>query len=67
MSSPRPKSPRTPVLPKKEDKEESIWDKLGTIGRKKGIKKGAYSVSLRIFEAFVWFVWDETRITSSVT
>lgn len=46
MSSPRPKSPRTPVLPKKEDKEESIWDKLGTIGRKKGIKKGIYGVTL---------------------
>lgn len=40
MSSPRPKSPRTPVLPKKEDKEESFWDKFGTIGRKKRIKEG---------------------------
>ncbi|XP_045541926.1 beta-parvin-like [Papilio machaon] len=39
MSSPRPKSPRTPVLPKKEDKEESFWDKIGTIGRKKRIKE----------------------------
>lgn len=39
MSSPRPKSPRTPVLPKKEEKE-SFWDKIGTIGRKKGIKEG---------------------------
>ncbi|XP_053623616.1 beta-parvin [Plodia interpunctella] len=39
MSSPRPKSPRTPVLSKKDEKEESIWDKLGTIGRKKRIKE----------------------------
>ncbi|GBP11187.1 Beta-parvin [Eumeta japonica] len=39
MSSPRPKSPRTPVLPKKDDKEESIWDKLGTMGRKKRFKE----------------------------
>lgn len=42
MSSPRPKSPRTPVLPKKEDKEESFWDKIGTIGRKKRIKEGKH-------------------------
>lgn len=39
MSSPRPKSPRTPVLAKKDDKEESFWDKIGTIGRKKRIKE----------------------------
>lgn len=44
MSSPRPKSPRTPVLPKKEDKEESFWDKIGTIGRKKRIKEGMFNV-----------------------
>lgn len=40
MSSPRPKSPRTPVLLKKDDKDESFWDKIGTIGRKKRIKEG---------------------------
>lgn len=45
MSSPRPKSPRTPVLPKKEDKEESFWDKIGTIGRKKRIKEGENNYS----------------------
>lgn len=44
MSSPRPKSPRTPVLPKKEDKGESFWDKIGTIGRKKGIKEGRNAI-----------------------
>ncbi|XP_070158972.1 beta-parvin isoform X2 [Polyergus mexicanus] len=38
MASPRPKSPRTPIT-KKEDKEESFWDKIGTLGRKKRIKE----------------------------
>jgi hypothetical protein len=40
MASPRPKSPRTPVSTKKEEKEESFWDKIGTLGRKKRIKEG---------------------------
>jgi parvin len=40
MSSPsRPKSPHG-VAPKKDDKEESFWDKIGTLGRKKKIKEG---------------------------
>ncbi|XP_011299439.1 beta-parvin isoform X2 [Fopius arisanus] len=39
MASPRPKSPRTPLSVKKEDKEESFWDKIGTLGRKKRIKE----------------------------
>lgn len=38
MATARPKSPR-PVVAKSE-KEESIWDKLGTLGRKKRIKEG---------------------------
>lgn len=38
MASPRSKSPR-PVIGK-NDKEESIWDKIGTLGRKKRIKEG---------------------------
>ncbi|KAK7590396.1 hypothetical protein V9T40_002009 [Parthenolecanium corni] len=39
MSVPRPKSPR-PVPPSlKEDKEETIWEKIGTLGRKKRIKE----------------------------
>ncbi|KZS01232.1 Paralyzed arrest AT two-FolD protein 6, partial [Daphnia magna] len=39
MSSPsRPKSPHG-VAPKKDDKEESFWDKIGTLGRKKKIKE----------------------------
>lgn len=43
MSVPRPKSPR-PVPPSlKEDKEETIWDKIGTLGRKKRIKEGKES------------------------
>lgn len=37
MASPRPKSPR-PVI-SKNDKEESFWDKIGTLGRKKRIKE----------------------------
>ncbi|KAF3420596.1 hypothetical protein E2986_11226 [Frieseomelitta varia] len=40
MSSPRPKSPRPPVSSKKDEKEESFWDKIGTLGRKKRIKEG---------------------------
>lgn len=40
MSSPsRPKSPHTGT-PKKDDREESFWDKIGTLGRKKKIKEG---------------------------
>lgn len=38
MASPRPKSPR-PVVGNKNDKEESFWDKIGTLGRKKRIKE----------------------------
>ncbi len=37
MASPRPKSPRTP---NRSEKEESFWDKIGTLGRKKRIKEG---------------------------
>ncbi|CAH0546723.1 unnamed protein product [Brassicogethes aeneus] len=37
MATSRPKSPR-PNVPKVE-KDESIWDKLGTLGRKKKIKE----------------------------
>lgn len=33
----RPKSPRTP---NSAQKEESFWDKIGTLGRKKRIKEG---------------------------
>uniref|UniRef100_A0A6M2DNH8 Putative alpha-parvin n=1 Tax=Xenopsylla cheopis TaxID=163159 RepID=A0A6M2DNH8_XENCH len=36
MSSPRP---RTPNSAKKEDKEETFWDKIGTLGRRKRIKE----------------------------
>ncbi|XP_058790600.1 beta-parvin isoform X1 [Phymastichus coffea] len=40
MASPRPQSPRpAPISAKKEDKEESFWDKIGTLGRKKRIKE----------------------------
>ena len=39
MAVNRSKSP-IPTTPKKDDKEESIWDKLGTLGRKKKIKEG---------------------------
>lgn len=40
MASPRPKSPRNPVSGKNADKDESFWDKFGTLGRKKRIKEG---------------------------
>lgn len=44
MAFPRPKSPRpAPISAKKEDKEESFWDKIGTLGRKKRIKEGKFS------------------------
>lgn len=39
MATLRPKSPKPATLPKPE-KEESIWDKIGTLGRKKRIKEG---------------------------
>lgn len=34
----RPKSPGPPSA--RSDKEESFWDKIGTLGRKKRIKEG---------------------------
>ncbi|KAJ8956974.1 hypothetical protein NQ318_012138 [Aromia moschata] len=37
MATARPKSPRTVAI--KGEKDESIWDKLGTLGRKKRIKE----------------------------
>ena len=41
MASPRPKSPRPPVTSaRKDEKEESFWEKIGTLGRKKRIKEG---------------------------
>lgn len=43
MASPRPKSPR-PVVGNKNDKEESFWDKIGTLGRKKRIKEGKQEI-----------------------
>ena len=42
MASPRPKSPKTPNSAKKEDANESFWDKIGTLGRKKKAKEGNY-------------------------
>jgi len=39
MASPRPKSPRPPVAARKDEKEESFWEKIGTLGRKKRIKE----------------------------
>lgn len=38
MATLRPKSPK-PIIAKNE-KEESFWDKIGTLGRKKRIKEG---------------------------
>lgn len=40
MAVPRPKSPRPVPSPLKEEKEETFWDKIGTLGRKKRIKEG---------------------------
>jgi hypothetical protein len=50
----RPKSPRPPVSAKKDDKDESFWDKIGTLGRKKRIKEGKISIALKIH--FVPFI-----------
>lgn len=38
MATIRPKSPRPVAI--KGDKDESIWDKIGTLGRKKRIREG---------------------------
>lgn len=41
MASPaRPKSPRSPGFLRSHEKEESFWEKIGTLGRKKRIKEG---------------------------
>ena len=39
MATQRPKSPK-PATPKKDAGNESIWEKIGTLGRKKKIKEG---------------------------
>lgn len=39
MATTRPKSPR-PNTPRKDEANESFWDKIGTLGRKKKIKEG---------------------------
>ncbi|CAH1155593.1 unnamed protein product [Phaedon cochleariae] len=39
MATLRPKSPAPRPVPVKGEKDESIWDKLGTLGRKKRIKE----------------------------
>ena len=40
MAVPRPKSPRLVPSPLKEEKEETLWERIGTLGRKKKIKEG---------------------------
>lgn len=52
MAAPRPKSPGPRGPSKKDDKEESFWEKIGTLGRKKGIKKGMHYFKLL---RFLWF------------
>lgn len=54
MATLRPKSPK-PAVPKQE-KDESIWDKIGTLGRKKRIKEGTHK-----YEEIA----QETRLFSS--
>lgn len=41
MATLRPKSPRPVAV--SGQKEESIWDKIGTLGRKKRVKEGKYN------------------------
>ena len=41
MASTRPKSPGTPAS-RNNSKDESIWEKIGTLGRKKKIQQGDY-------------------------
>lgn len=61
MSVPRPKSPR-PVPPSlKEDKEETIWEKIGTLGRKKRIKEG------KDFQYFIFVSKNVTITNNSVS
>jgi len=40
MASLRPKSPRPGNVSGRPEKEESFWEKIGTLGRKKRIKEG---------------------------
>lgn len=42
----RPKSPSANTPSKKDDRDESFWDKIGTLGRKKKIKEGKLSAML---------------------
>jgi parvin len=45
MAVPRPKSPRPIPLSLKEEKDETFWDKIGTITRRKrerAAKEGKY-------------------------
>lgn len=42
----RSKSPRPGQSAKQPDKEESFWDKIGTLGRKKRFKEGRHLLLL---------------------
>lgn len=53
MATIRPKSPRPIAI--KGDKDESIWDKIGTLGRKKRIREGKISVLIILKIIFDYF------------
>lgn len=55
MAAPaRPKSPKSPGFARNDEKEESFWNKIGTLGRKKRIKEGRMKVT-RFFGLFDLF------------
>lgn len=47
MASPRPKSPGPPLSANKTDKQDTFWEKIGTIGRRKKIKEGQYQINYK--------------------
>lgn len=58
MATLRPKSPRP--VPIKGEKDESIWDKIGTLGRKKRIKEGKYYCGDHNFSIEIYYIWSST-------
>lgn len=56
MATIRPKSPHPVAI--KGEKDESIWDKIGTLGRKKRIKEGKHLQLYFFYNIVNYYIWS---------